>query len=159
MQYPAAGAPKTRPGSGGCGTLFFAFFSFGQARRALRRMMPCLRAGLFESARLIRFSSGAISRNHFPCAIAFQAGKAARPAAVSHGKPVKSAARQRFNSVSGAVRERFGSGSMASAWKARPSLRLTKIKLLRRAAPCHTQLYASIARHPAFWRIRPLTPN
>lgn len=48
---------------------------------------------------------------------------------------------------------------MAFAWKARPSLRLTKIKLLRRAAPCHTQLYASIARHPAFWRIRPLTPN
>ena len=25
---------------------------------------------------------------------------------------------------------------MAFAWKARPSLRLTKIKLLRRAAPC-----------------------
>jgi len=45
--------------------LLFAFFSFGQARRALRRMMPCLLAGLFESTRLIRFSSGAISRNHF----------------------------------------------------------------------------------------------
>jgi len=47
------------------------------------------------------------TKSFFSCAIAFQAGKAARPAAVSHVKPVKSAARQRFNSVSRAVRERF----------------------------------------------------